>query len=74
MTSISEKVAVGRLAVLLLRTDQRQILLGFVLLRWQRSADFGTRALGLGVLSRPVNPTIFEFPAIRLSGMSTVTA
>ena len=69
-TSISEKVTVDRLPVLLLGADQRQTLLGFVLLPWQRPTGFATSVLGLEVsTSTLVTPAVFECPVIRLVGI-----
>ena len=59
-TSISEKIAVDRLAVLLPSADQRQTLLGFVLLPWQRLAGFATT---------PITFAVFECSVIRLVGI-----
>ena len=65
-TSISEKVTVDRLPVLLLGADQRQTLLGFVLLPRQGSAVFVTRVLSLEVPFTPATLAAFEFFVIRL--------
>ena len=61
-TSISEKITVDRLAVLLPSADQRQTLLGFVFLPWQRLAGFATGVLGLGIPSTAIAFAGFECP------------
>ena len=71
--SICEKVAVDRLAILLLGADQRQALLGFLLLPWQRPTSFATGALGLEVICTPVTLAVFECPVIRLIGIDPAT-
>ena len=60
-TSISEKVTVDWLA-LLLSADQGQTLLGFAFLPWQRLADFATGVLGLGIPSTVIAFAGFECP------------
>ena len=60
-TSISEKVTVDWLA-LLLSADQGQTLLGFVFLPWQRLAGFATGVLGLGIPSTAIAFAGFECP------------
>ena len=72
-TSISEKVTVDRLAVLLLRANQRQALLGFVLLPWQRPTGFATSILGLEVTCTLVTLAVFGCPVIPLVRIASAT-
>ena len=72
-TSISEKVTVDRLPVLLLGADQRQTLLGFVLLPWQRPTGFATSILGLEVTCTLVTLAVFGCPVIRLVRIASAT-
>ena len=61
-TSISEKIAIDRLAILLPSADQGQTLLGFAFLPWQRLAGFATT---------PVTFAILEYSIIRLVGIGS---